>query len=116
MFLAGVPNRHHLRPDVDGQPAAIQQHHEDPDTEQQHGGTHLAAGHHLQELQERRLPLDHHAQPAAPDMERRQDPLHPEVGHLRPSRRDLSSFLPWRVTNHCMNHACSYSGCRDYAQ
>ena len=85
-FLPGVPDRHHLRPDVDRQQAELQQHYEDPDAEQQHGWPHLAARHHFQELEERRSTLDHHAQPAAPDMERWQDPLHPEVG---PSRLPL---------------------------
>lgn len=76
---SGIPNRHHLRPDVDGQPAQIQQHDEETDSEQQHGWTYLAPGHHLQELQERRFPLDYNAQPAAQDMERREDTLHLKV-------------------------------------
>lgn len=75
----GIPNWHHLCPDVDRQPSQIQQHHEEVDSQQQHGRTHLAAGHHLQELQDCRLPLDHHAQPAAQDMERREDTLHLKV-------------------------------------
>lgn len=78
-FLSGIPDRHHLRSDVDRQPPQIQQHDEETDSEQQYGGTDLAAGHHLQEFQDCRLPLDHHAQPAAPDMERREDTLHLKV-------------------------------------
>ena len=78
-FSSGIPNRHHLRPDVDGQPPQIQQHDEETDSEQQHGRTNLAPGHHLQKLQERRFPLDYNAQPAAQDMERREDTLHLKV-------------------------------------
>lgn len=64
---------------MDGQPAQIQQHDEETDSEQQHGRTYLAPGHHLQELQERRFPLDYNAQPAAQDMEWRKDTLHLKV-------------------------------------
>lgn len=64
---------------MDRQPSQIQQHDEEVDSQQQHGWTYLAAGHHLQELQDCRFPLDHHAQPAAQNMERREDTLHLKV-------------------------------------
>ncbi len=67
---------------MDRQQTQIQQHHEKADFKQQHGGTYLAAGHHLQKLQDCRFPLDHNAQPAAPHLERWQDTLHTEVNIL----------------------------------
>lgn len=49
-------------------------------TAQQYGRLDLAAWHHLQEFQERRLPLDYDAQPASAHQEQRDDTLHTEVG------------------------------------
>lgn len=101
--FAGISNRHNLCPDVDRQPPQIQQHYEETDSEQQHGWAHLAPRHHLQELQERRFPLDHDAQPAAPDLERWEDPVHTEVNtenkllliHWNEVRLDLQVSQVW---------------------
>lgn len=48
-------------------------------TTQQHGWPDLAAWHYIQEFQERRLPLDHNAQPAAAHQEQWDGALHAEV-------------------------------------
>lgn len=50
---------------------------------QQHGRLDLAARHHLQEFQERRLPLDNDAQSAPPDLEQWESALHAEVKDLK---------------------------------
>ena len=50
---------------------------------QQHGWLDLAARHHLQEFQERRLPLDNDAQSAAPDLEQWKSALHAEVKDMK---------------------------------
>lgn len=64
---------------MDRQPSQIQQHDEKIDFKQQYGWTYLGARYHLQKLQECRFPLDYNAQPAAQNMERREDTLHLKV-------------------------------------
>lgn len=46
-LLSGIPNRHHLRPDMDRQSSQVQQHNENTDFKQQYGRTYLATRHHL---------------------------------------------------------------------
>lgn len=98
LFLTGIPNRHHLCPDLDRQPSQIQQHNENTDFKQQYGWTYLATRHHLQKLQEGRFTLDYNAQPAAPDMEWWKDTLHPEVNTKINIEVCLSVCLPvWYI-------------------
>lgn len=94
---------------MDGQPPQIQQHHEETDAQQQHGGHDLAARHHLQELQDRRLALDHSAQPAAQDLEWRQDPLHLKV--WLQTDGSMWCYLAGCLTVSVRNQCFSSSGC-----
>lgn len=93
LCLPGIPDRHHLRSDVDRQSPPIQQHNENTDSEQQYGRTHLAAWYHLQELQERWFPLDNDAEPAPENMERREDTLHLKVPEAERWHSDMRCTL-----------------------
>lgn len=79
LLPSGVHHRHLLRSDLVRQALEIQQHHEGPASEQQHGGEDLDPRHFLSQFQEGRRSLDHHAQPYASDLERRTDTLHAQV-------------------------------------
>lgn len=82
LVLAGVHHRHLLRPDVVRQPAQVQQLHEAPHAQQQHGRQNLDSRHLLPEFPQIRRPLDHHPQPPAEVVEQWQGHVHAEVWQL----------------------------------
>lgn len=77
--VSGIPNWYLFCSDLDRQPPSIQQHHENPHSEQQHGWPDMDPRHHLPKLQDCRGSLDHHTQPAPQNLEWWENPVHVTV-------------------------------------
>lgn len=74
--VSGIPNWYLFCSDLDRQPPSIQQHHENPHSEQQHGWPDMDPRHHLPKLQDCGGSLDHHTQPAPQNLEWWENPVH----------------------------------------